>query len=58
MALPKKVMNAILWYARQNDLTPQLSAYPTLYFKDSRGNEVKAEALNVIAQYDNRGRKK
>lgn len=58
MALPKKVMNAILWYAKQNDLTPQLSVYPDLYFKDSKGETVKVPAMNLLAQYDGRGRKK
>lgn len=58
MSLPTKVMNAIKWYSKEHDLTPQLSAYPQMRFRKINGDEVMVNALNILTAYDARNRKK
>lgn len=47
MSLTARDYKAIEWYIETNNLKPQLSAPPTMYFIDADGNEV-TKSLEAI----------
>ncbi|HUH57846.1 MAG TPA: hypothetical protein VL020_04970 [Pseudomonadales bacterium] len=51
MTLLASEYKAIGWYATEHKLKIQLSTPPTMYFKDSSGEEVKQELPAIIEQY-------
>lgn len=51
MKLKAKDYKAIKWYAETYDLKPQLSAPPTMYFKDAQGREVTHNLGAIVLEW-------
>lgn len=54
MAFKANEYRAIDWYAKEHNLVPQLSAYPTIYFLNRETNEIKKiMASHIVMDYMN-----
>ncbi len=54
MGFTAKQYKAIKWYAEKEELRPQLSAYPTVYFLNKDGVTVKENILSLTTAYEGR----
>lgn len=43
---------ALAWYCEKNNLSPQLSTYPIMYFLDENGNEHKRHIEHLTREWE------
>lgn len=53
MKLSAKHLKAINWYSKENELKPQLSTPPTMYFRPRMGGDmVRADLSDIMKEYN------
>lgn len=52
MSLSAKDYKAISWYAKSNDLKPQLSAAPIMHFTNAKGEYVTKNLTEINLEYN------